>query len=159
MTRNTQPEVTATPAAQAYKKWYASNKEEFNRKRAEKYANSEALREAARRKQKLYRDTKPREVPTGQTFKTIKGKQVEVFRIGKVGEMIGRDEQTIRSWERKGYIPKPIVKSTHRFYTMNQVALLREFGDRSASIRWDRTVRSVDIPAKIADIKARWAGV
>lgn len=150
---------TPTPAALAYRKWYALHKEEFNRKRAEKYASTEALRETAKLKQKIYRDTKPREIANGQHFRLVKGHHLEVFRIGKVGEMIGRDEQTIRSWERKGFIPKPIIKSTHRFYTLKQVGLMREFGDLSSLLRWDPKVREVAIPNKVKEIKAQWAGV
>lgn len=153
------PKAKPTPAALAYRKWYAANKAKFNKARAEKYASNEAMREEARRKQKIYRDTKPREVADGQHYRLIKGHHVEVFRIGKVGEMIGRDEQTIRSWERKGYIPKPIIKSTHRFYTPVQVQLMREFGDLSALVRWDPKVRDVAIPKKAKEIKAQWAGV
>jgi len=155
----TTPTPPLTPAAAAYRKWYAKHKAEFNRKRAEKYAADEGLRQAAQRKQQLYRETKPREVASGQHFRMVKGHQVEVFRIGSVSEMIGRNEQTIRSWERKGYIPKPTIKSTHRFYTTKQVQLLREFGDLSSLVRWDPQIRAVAISKKVKEIKAQWAGV
>jgi hypothetical protein len=148
-----------TPQALAYRKWYQKNREEFNRKRAEAYAADPEKRAAAQVKQKIYRDTKPRNPEPGQHFRLIKSQHVEVFRIGTVAEMIGRDEQTIRSWERKGYIPKPIVKSAHRFYTTKQVALMQEFGEISTAVRWKRKLSAIALPKKIKEIKALWAGV
>lgn len=42
---------------------------------------------------------------TGKTY-TIKGKPVELFGIGQVAEALNREPVTIRSWERKGFIPR-----------------------------------------------------
>lgn len=153
------PKRKPTEVVTAYMKWYNNNREAFNRRRAEKYALNEDLRRKTVLKQRLYRETKPREVAKGQFFRLIGGRHLEVFRIGKVAEMIGRDEQTIRLWEFNGYIPSPVVKSIHRFYTLNQVGLMREFGELSTSLRWQRKAREVAIPIKVEEIKARWAGV
>lgn len=148
-----------TPSAAAYRKWYLAHKTEFNRQRAVKYAEDAAARKKAQDRQKVYRDSKPRNPTPGQQFRVIKMKHVEVFRIGPVAEMIGRDEQTIRSWERKGLIPKPIIKSVHRYYTPHQIVLLREFGDLSLLVRWDSKIRAEAIATKSKQIKAQWAGV
>lgn len=147
-----------TPAQVAYRKWYKANKIAFNKARAEKYAANPELQEKTRVKQKIYRESIPREKASGEHYRTIKGKVTQVFRIGAVAQMIGRDEQSIRSWEAKGYIPKPTIKSTHRYYTPNQIKLMSEWAELSGLLRWDPKVREEALPKKSAEIKALWAG-
>jgi hypothetical protein len=54
------------------------------------------------------------------------GKLHECFRISEVAKRIGRTPLTIRLWEQKGIIPKPIFPGPQRFYTKAQITLLKK---------------------------------
>lgn len=53
----------------------------------------------------------------------IHGKEVELYSIGELAEMLDRERQTIRKWERAGIIPAATfrTKSGRRLYTKEQV--------------------------------------
>ena len=68
----------------------------------------------------------------------IKGERVEVFTIGQLAKVLGKKTVTVRSWEKKGIIPKPIYRTAppdrgqlpgveakgRRIYTRKQVDLI-----------------------------------
>jgi len=68
----------------------------------------------------------------------IKGERVEVFTIGQLAKVLGKKTGTVRSWETKGIIPKPIYRTAppnrgqlpgveakgRRIYTRKQVDLI-----------------------------------
>lgn len=76
----------------------------------------------------------------GPTIKTLgslfpwKGRMIKLCTTGELGSYIGRDPLTIRLWERKGILPKPLfsTKRKMRLYTENQVIgikrLIQELG-------------------------------
>jgi DNA-binding transcriptional MerR regulator len=88
----------------------------------------------------------------------VAGNNKEVFRIGKVAEMIGRSDQTIRDWEETGIIPKPIVQSAHRYYTQSQVIMLRELADVISLLR-STSRKDLDsvVAVKSAEIHSKWS--
>ena len=68
----------------------------------------------------------------------IKGERIEVFTIGQLAKVLGKKTVTVRSWEKKGIIPKPIYRTAppdrgqlpgveakgRRIYTRMQVDLI-----------------------------------
>jgi len=147
-----------TKAQTAYRKWYKAHRLEFNKARKERYEKDEEARKAIVERQRQYRLEKPRTPADGKHYRKVKGKEVQVFRIGVVSEMIGRDEQAIRIWEKAGRIPKPSIPGTHRYYTMGQVKLLTEWVELIDLVRYDHKVRVLALPKKSEEIKALWAG-
>ena len=61
--------------------------------------------------------------------KSLKGVETEFFTIGDLARAVNRQPVTIRSWERKGYLPKTPYRSAgkrqNRLYTRAQVELVR----------------------------------
>lgn len=155
--------MTATPTKKArakisatYKKWYKKNREEFNRKRAEKYAADPARREAANAYAKEYRERNPAKPANGIRYYEYQGAKMEVFKIGVVAEMLNKSIQTIRIWEKAGHIPPPSYESSHRAYTMVQINLLEEFGKMMSEVRYNPAKRAEEISKKSAYIYKMW---
>lgn len=153
MSTNDKPE-----ADNPFKKWYATHKEALSLKRKKKYQSDPAHREAVKARQADYRASHPTPSRAGEArFKQVNGKTVEVFRIGEVGAMIGRSDQTIRDWEAQEIIPKPTVKSPHRYYTKVQVSLMKGLADLIDVVRHDgNEVLSAAIATKSAEIHKKW---
>lgn len=146
-------------AKSAYRKWYDKNRETHNERRRQAYASDPKLREKALEKQREYRATERGNNGDGKHFRKVGNKKVEVFRIGTVAEIVGRDIQVLRLWEKKGRIPKPTIKSAQRFYTQRQVDLIQEFVQLMDEVRYQRNTREEALSKKTAEIKAQWAGV
>jgi len=111
-----------------FQSWYEKNKEEFNRKRREKYhkdpeAREKALENSRRQRQKTQTGESPK--PKEPQTRTLGDKKVRVYSISEAAKMIGRSIATIRSWERRKLIPKTVFEGTTRYYTKNQINLLK----------------------------------
>lgn len=141
-----------------FKKWYEANGKAHNEARKKKYHTDKAYRDTVKERAAEYRRENPAPSRAGMSsMKTVGGKLVRVYRLGEVAGMIGRSQQTIRKWEAEGYIPKPSVKSAHRFYTDNQVKLMSELADL-IEVTWkgSREVFSTVVATKRAEISANW---
>lgn len=69
---------------------------------------------------------------------TINGKQMELYTVGAVAQILGRRAQTVRKWEHKGWIPAPTYRTSkasgaelvntdrkgYRLYSREQVQVL-----------------------------------
>lgn len=143
------------PIGTAYQRWYAKNKEKFNSARKKKYAEDVAMRDAVVDRQREYRKT--HSVSGGMHHRKVGGVEVEVVRIARAAEMIGRSIQVIRIWERIGRIPLPSVTGNHRYYTMAQVKLMSELADLMNHIRYDHGTRLEAVAKKVAYIKTNWS--
>ncbi len=124
----------ADPGKAAYRRWYAKNKAEFNKKRREKYKKDSNYREKAIANTHSYRERGPATVMEDSLYRELNGKNIEVFRISTVGQQIGRSVQAIRQWERSGIIPKPLFDGGHRMYTKKQITLMKRVV--KASDKW-----------------------
>lgn len=72
---------------------------------------------------------------------TVKMKdRVEVFTIKHVANQIGKCEDTIRTWESKGIIPRPIYKESRgwRLYNSKQIQLLTAAFRMFDEKRWSK---------------------
>lgn len=142
---------------QSFSKWYDGNKDKLSQKRATKYKTDPAYRQAALDRSAKQRKENPRPKQTvEQHFREINGQTVEVFRIGTVASQIGRDEQTIRLWEERGLIPKPTAPGKHRYYTRQQVSLMRELAETIGFSRYDAVIRRAATEAKSQHIHSQW---
>ena len=143
-------------AKSAYLKWYKANRVVLNRTRRARYSEDTDKRLSIIERQRQYRKDNPPAPPARKTLPDRRGRVVEVFRMGEMAEIIKRDEQIVRIWEKRGYIPAPSIPSPHRYYTHGQVLLLTEFSDLMRELRYDAEARERLMPAKSRDIASRW---
>lgn len=149
--------MTTETKQQAFQSWYERNKESMRQKRAEKYRNDPEYRQAALDRAAKQRASTPRTAAEkGQRFRVIDGKSVEVFRIGAVAEMIGKDEQTIRLWESRGVIPAPSAPGKHRYYTATQVSLLKGLCSVLGDNRYDAATCRDALADKSKEVYVNW---
>lgn len=140
----------------AFQRWYALHKDTFNSKRRKAYKTNSLLREKSLTRQKNYRKNHPGYRVARVATRLVCGVHTRVFRIGVVAQMIGRGEQVIRIWERKGIIPKPTIAGVHRYYTLKQVELLKELADAINAVRYKRVLMKSTILEKSAEIYSQW---
>lgn len=120
-----------------FNSWYEKNKDDYNAKRRERYQRDKGYRRKALKNSRRYRD----EGAIGRQnernmVRVFNGEEVEVFTISAVAEQVGRTAQTIRKWEARGMIPKPVFKSRTRLYTQHQINLLILFAEKFPKM-WD----------------------
>lgn len=142
-------------ARQSWSRWYEKNAASHNEKRKAKYHSDPEYRQKVLESRKEARRNAPKPEVI-EHFKVIKGKKVQVVRVGEASEHINRDPQVIRIWEREGKIPRPTVPGAHRYYTMGQLALLKEFADLMTEVRYSRLEREAAVKAKSAELFAQW---
>lgn len=115
--------TATTPEKRAKSRdWYHANKEEYNEKRRQRYAEDKEIRERARQRAADYRKRSPK--VTRQLTRILNGKTVNVYSTGQVADRIGRTPQMLRNWEANGLIPESIFEGKQRLYTKQQVDLI-----------------------------------
>ena len=142
----------------AFAKWYETHKEEFNAKRRARYA-----------KDSDYRDrqlTGTRDWRKAEREKKIAEAKAELgvvtMSIGEAAHYIGRDIQSIRSWEKKSYIPRTDDGKGYRIYTPDQVNLMSQLAEflSDEALKSPKYKASEEYRAKVAafvqDLKERW---
>lgn len=141
-----------------FSRWYEANKEKLSAERKAKYNNDAEYRQASLQKAAEWRAKNPRVSRVGVPSKRMSnGVLTEVFRITAAGKMIGRSDQTIRDWEDEGIIPPPTVVSAHRFYTRNQIELMKELADLINLVRYQGLeVLQTAMDSKSSDIHSKW---
>lgn len=103
---------------------------------------------------------------------TIKGEKRDFYTVGGLAQVVGRTALTIRSWERKGWIPAPTYRSAkpsghqdvntskkgYRLYSKEQVLVIYEsletqglIGTRNGS--WQEPQRWLSF---IEHVQANW---
>ncbi len=142
-----------------FKKWYEKNAAKLAEARKRRYQNDPEYRDAILKRQQSYRRNHPGASRAGESRlkKTASGQLVETFRIGEVAQMIGRSDQTIRDWEDAKLIPTPTIQSAHRYYTKQQVALMRELAQVIDIARSEgREVLGEAVAQKSREIHQNW---
>lgn len=110
--------------------WYENNKDKHNQRRREAYKNNSAMREAAVSRSQAYRDSNDVNLVGGAVIRLVGGKNTKVFTTGYVARVVGKTQQTLRVWQKKGLIPEPTVSTgKHRFYTGKQIKLIASLVD------------------------------
>jgi phosphopentomutase len=142
---------------QYFQNWYAENKEKLAERRAARYRADPEMRRRAQetsRRSRLRKQGKDLDLgpaPPSRSFRKVGDEIVEVFKIGKVADMIGRSAQTIRMWEAREQIPKPIFDEPQRAYTYPQIELMKGLAKAIDE--------GFDLDAVIADLWDRWSDV
>ena len=149
-------DATRDKARSAYLKWYKANRIALNRSRRTLYSQDADKRASIIERQRQYRKDNPAPPPGRKTLPDQQGRVVEVYRMGEMADLIKRDEQIIRIWEKRGYIPEPTIPSAHRYYTLKQVLLLTEFSDLMRELRYDAAARDRLQPEKSLQIASHW---
>ncbi len=114
------------------RRWYGNNRDEYNAKRREEYANNPEAREKARiraagRRQAQHDGVVT--VPTRVLYRDVNGRQMRVYSTGQVAAMMARSAQMLRNWENGGLIPLSTFPDTHRLYTKGQATKLVALAD------------------------------
>jgi hypothetical protein len=140
-----------------FKEWYSRNKGKVNSKRKKKYREDSKYRANIIAKQRDYRKNNPDKIKR-ETVNTIvlNGVTVQVHRIGKLCDVAAVDKQTIRNWESRGIIPEPSIKSKHRRYTDNQIAIIASFAENYRSVRYDGKARKNFVEIGKTYIEKHW---
>lgn len=100
-----------------YQKWYRTNKSTLNQHRRKKYAQDEEYRNKQLAMARVRR----------QKLRANKATQLEGLTTPQVAKLIGRQAQTIRSWEKRGLIPQAEVTDYGaRMYKPHHVTLLKD---------------------------------
>lgn len=143
----------------SFSTWYEANKEKLAQKRAEKYRTDPEYRAKALERAARQRSDNPRPKRESESsVRVINGVQREVFRIGSVAQIIGRDEQTIRLWEDRGVIPKPTAPGKHRYYTSHQISLLQMLCGVLGNHRYDSAQIRAALEQQKQIIFSHWKG-
>lgn len=125
-----------------YKEWYEKNRDERNKKRRRRYQRDSAYREKIKETSRLYarkkRAVKRARIKFGVKLDKRKKEKlrhnislplkvggnidVDAFVLGYLSAKMGRSNQTIYLWEKRGCFPKtPIRINGIRFYTKEMV--------------------------------------
>ena len=107
-------------SSQDFKQWYENNKDEYNAKRRQKYAENPEVRSKAIARSQRYKGR--RDSTKTYVVKVIDGKQIHMYPTGSAAKIIGVHHNTIPNWEKRGLIPEPILREHRRFYTSHQLS-------------------------------------
>jgi len=144
-----------------FKTWYAKNKEDFNAKRRARYANDPEYRakQRARTEEWKARQRELRRAERGDAPRTrdrtimveCAGGKVAMHTIGVFSERVGKSIVTLRSWERKGFLPESPFRSSRgdRLYTDAMI-------DVVAGIVAGRSIVQMDDEMAKAKIRQVW---
>lgn len=116
------------------KQYYYRNRDKILKKLKNRYHNDEIFRESIKAnikkyvkkksmEKKLLKEKMKQEKKIWKKF-NINGAIVECCRIGFVAKQINRTSQTLRLWEKNGYINKALTYKKHRYYTRSQAELI-----------------------------------
>lgn len=125
---------------EAFARWYAKKKKAFNAERRQRYWEDEEHRQKAIEAARDYRERLAENRPPPS--REYKGQQVQVFTVTELGEHVGRSADTLRAWEAKGLLPKPLFTEHSRLYTEHQLTLVDQLV-RRLEMAADREERAV----------------
>lgn len=140
----------------SFSKWYAKNSKELNERRKKKYKADAELRERSKVRGREYRARLPKVAVQTVATAIVNGQEVAVYRIGEVARRIKRYEKTIRNWEKNKVIPKPTIKSAHRFYTEHQIGLLGKLAEVLSEVRYKPAIRKAAVSSVSDEIFMGW---
>lgn len=140
-----------------YKDWYQENKAALSAKRKERYNSDPEYRQAIIDRQRAQRASNPARKSDGVIFKLVGGVDRRVYRIGDMSEMAGVPLDTLRSWERKGIMPKPSVGGVHRYYTQSQIELVALIATTLKEVRYKPApIRKQATTTVVTKVAALW---
>jgi hypothetical protein len=119
-------------------RYYAKKKAKILEKRRIRYHTDPLYRINVKNKARR-RYIKKTSKQLGYTIKKIDG--IEVFTIRYVSKVSGKNDATIRAWEKEGIIPLTIFTDSRgwRLYTAQQIELIAEGFRRYDKNEWSKT--------------------
>jgi hypothetical protein len=109
-------DTLTTTKVSSFKKWYDANKEEFAKRRRERYHADETFRKNALERSASYRRGKrveERGLPPGYSVTH-----------SDACEKLGIEAPVLRAWARKNYYPEPFQANKRIYFTEGQITLL-----------------------------------
>lgn len=148
------PVDTKEKKASTFRQWFDVNKDDYNRRRRERYANDAEYRA---RVQKTARDSKRGILAKkhGSVYRYWHGVKILVHRVGTICTELSIDPQYIRGLEKDGVIPKPIFHGTQRVYTQNQYDLIRGVVEELRDMSSYHEMQAIKMKHKLR-IKFNW---
>jgi hypothetical protein len=108
-------EVVAPPISGfSWDNWYAKNKSRLSEKRAKRYREDAAYREAALERSRKQRESKKSPMTGPYTVS-----------FNDAAQGLGVTVWVLREWRRKNYFPEPIRRDGRLWFSHKQVQLLR----------------------------------
>ena len=132
------------------RRWYHRNKEEYNARRRERYANDPELRQKARERAKKQKRT----ASTRTLKRELNGKLVDVFTTGQIAHAIGLTPQTVRNWVREGLVPDSVFEDKHLLFTKVQSNMIIKL--KSVLDECDNAWSAPKVKKYVAYMKKRW---
>ena len=113
---------SVSKSQQRYNRWYDRNGATRNERRREAYVRDPAARKANIERARKWRKDRAKGVAISrEIYKFLDGIRVRVYSTGQVADKVGVSPQTLRVWDQKDLLPKPLFPGTHRYYTRAQV--------------------------------------
>lgn len=107
--------------------YYRRNRDKILERRRKRYQDDKEYRERIRqRAREIYDESKPDKPSDRHVFSGRNGKKF--ISIGKLGQAINREIQTIRWYHRTGLFPSPLYhdKRGWRLYSVDQAIMLKD---------------------------------
>ena len=117
---------------QAYKDWWAANKQRILEERKKRYHDDPDVRakaiKASAESRKKARKEAPRKIrlkrpPRPRMMKAPNGSDVEVYQVGALSQLVQRTPMTLAHWEQIGLLPVTPLRDGRgvRMYTREQM--------------------------------------
>lgn len=113
----------------AYKQWYAKNKDDLAKRRKAKYLSDPEYKQKAIERAQSYRSKKAAEARTKLDPKYT-------HTATEAAELLGVSPAVLRGWHKRQLYPTPLEFQGKRYFTEAQVALLSTLSQYLQSIGW-----------------------
>lgn len=142
-----------------FEAWYGKNREDYNAKRRQRYAQDKGYRSRVKGYTKRYRADNPQRVrqSDGSVGVLVNGRATRGFRTGAVASRLSVTAEAIRYLEKQGYIPSPslVTSSTIRTYTKKQIRLIKKAFDLRKLLSREK-ISDGDFQIHIKKIFSEW---
>ncbi len=147
-----------------FKEWYASNSEDWNKQRRDRYKTDAEYKKTVLDRNRLHRDVKKKKVQTEHRKEKavqkaqvkdrwkgivvdVDGKPVTMFTIGALARGLGVSVQAVRLWERQGVLPPPDHRTSgsQRLYSLEEIEARRKLLIGSGRIEKNRRTHEKEV--------------
>lgn len=111
-----------TDGKTVFKRWYDTNREDFNAQRRAKYAADKEKRNNAIEASREYR--RSRKMPRTPIYVKIDGHNRKAYTFDQALDFAGITGSTLQSLHGSGYLPDTTIPGTERLYTKRQMTLI-----------------------------------
>ena len=136
----------------SFRRYYDENRDDYNARRRDKYAQDKETREKARERAREYRASKP--VVERQLTRVLNGRNVKVYSTGQIAQEMDRTPQMLRNWDKLGLIPESVFPDKHRLYTAKQKRMIIRLGEVIAEN--GGALAAIPVSRFVAKMKKRW---